>query len=131
MIEELSSILSSCDERLYKWLHTLAGLILDYPQSLTEAQPSAEKLGKKPNFTLGANYMGYLVSTKSIVQRIFQRVLSQQILALQIEALAEQRSFMTDVSNYLYTKVDEFVRVKAGAVRFKSFAKVSDRKYLL
>lgn len=38
---------------------------------------------------------------------------------------------MTDVSHYLYTKVDEFVRVKAGSVRFKSFAKLSDKKYLL
>ena len=75
--------------------------------------------------------MGYLVSTKSIVQRIYQRVLSQQILALQIEALTEQRSFMTDVSSYLYTKVEEFVRVKAGSVRFKSFSKLSEKKYLL
>ena len=38
---------------------------------------------------------------------------------------------MTDVSHYLYTKVDEFVRVKAGSVRFKSFAKMSDKKYHL
>jgi len=75
MIDELSSITSTSEERLYKWLHTLAGLILDFSHSATtheggKPSPTAAKstsLGKKPSFTIGANYLGYLVSTKAII----------------------------------------------------------------
>ena len=54
MIDELSSIVAMSQERIYKWLHTLAGLVLDFPQ----ASQGAVSLGKRPHFTLGANYLG-------------------------------------------------------------------------
>ena len=71
VVDELDQIVAMSQERLYKWLHSLAGLVLDFTQ--TEDQTS---LGKKPSFSYDVSQVGHLVSTKSIVQRLWQRLLS-------------------------------------------------------
>ena len=63
---------------MYKWLHSLAGLQLDYAQT-------QETLERTPVFKTGLDAEALLnsaVSTKAIFKNIWQRILSTQILHL-------------------------------------------------
>ena len=77
MIDELSQIQSLTQERLYKWLHSLAGLVL--PFSATE-----HSLGKSPLFSTSTDLVvtHAELSTKGLINRIWQRSFSQQLLYL-------------------------------------------------
>ena len=132
MIDELAQIEAMSQERLYIWLHTLAGLSLDYQNNLQQQDQhgsNTQTFGKKPTFTLGANYLGYLVSTKSIMSRMWQRLLSRQILALQLETFKETKTFLADISTALYCQICEFKAVDAKAVRMRNFSKLSAKKF--
>ena len=45
--------------------------------------------------------MGHAVSTRAIVQRLWQRLLSIQILWLQVEALGKTRALLPELSKIL------------------------------
>ena len=133
MIDELAQIVALSNERLYTWLHTLAVLTLDYSNHIQEQKQENKEanfsFGKKPRFTLGANYLGYMVSTKSIVSRLWQRLLSRHILSLQIETFKETKSFMPDISTVLYgCQIEEFKAVNARSVRMMNFCKAAGAK---
>ena len=72
MLEEIDEIVSMSQERLYKWLHSLAGLELDFAQSTSNpATELQQQQYKKPSFRFDVGQVGHIVSTKSIVQRLW------------------------------------------------------------
>lgn len=62
MIEELDQIQAMSHERLYKWLHSLAGLHLNFSEA-----SDTKMIGKKPTFAADVCQVAHLVSSKSIV----------------------------------------------------------------
>ena len=66
---------------MYKWLHSLAGLQLDFSQT-------QESLAKIPQFRTDLDQESLInsaVSTKAIVKSIWQRILCTHILQLQLD----------------------------------------------
>lgn len=130
MIDEIDQITSMSQERLYKWLHSFSGLVLDYPQS-TQQQSGTVSIGKRPTFTFSSHQVGHILSTKSIVQRIWQRLISAQILTLQIDAMKDTKLPMPELQPILFQQIEEFKKVKCGTARIKSFYKVESQSYRL
>jgi len=58
---------------------------------------------------------------------MWQRLLSRQILRLQIQTFKDSQSFMPEISTILYGQIDEFKAVKAKAVRMRSFKALSSK----
>ena len=64
IIEELGQIQALSQERLYKWLHSLAGLMQDFTHSFQE---QSEKVARQPKFSHDVSQVDHIVSTKSIL----------------------------------------------------------------
>lgn len=111
--QELELMQLDSSERAYLWLHSLAGL------SLAFSSQSQSTLQEMPHFVTGENEVERmlaasgkpLVTTNHIFGRIWQRLASRSILALQIKHL-ESGKFLDEVTQQ-FTKVKEFEIVKS------------------
>jgi len=82
-LKDLQTIVSDSNERMYEWLHNWAGLYLDVQKS-----QFIKDSATVPSFKFD-DESGCL-STKLIVSRIWQRLISKSVLNLQLNHLIDK-----------------------------------------
>ena len=117
--------MTETSERMYKWLHSLAGLQLDFAHS-------QEPLTENPRFKTGLDHTAMMkcaVSTKMVFKRIWQRILMVQILQLQIDSLV-QGDYHPDIKDTL-SKQDELIAAQPCNLPTPKLVKVGPTSYRL
>lgn len=94
-VKDMQTIITDSNERLYEWLHNWAGLYLDV-QKLKGTTDS-------PTFIKADDQSS--LSTKLIMSRIWQRMISKSVLNLQLNQLQDKKAFLPEV-------LEEFKKVK-------------------
>lgn len=109
---------ATTNERIYEWLHNWAGLYLDVQRPLGDWTP-----------VFSTQEHGNSLSTKAVISRVWQRLVSRYVLDLQLTHFLEKQAFMREVVEEFKT-VKEFQLV-APAVRgqIKEFRKIRDYQY--
>lgn len=117
-LKDLKTIISDTNERLYEWLHNWAGLYLDIqkPFSMKEAN-------QVPTFKFDEE--SSTISTKLIISRIWQRLVSKSVLSLQINNLVDNKQILPEVLAEFKT-VKEF-QMLSNSIKgvIKDFKKIS------
>eukprot|EP00347_Sterkiella_histriomuscorum_P007800 403347513 len=120
---QLEDIVQSSKERVYQWLHNLAGLYLD-------TSPVSQTL-VNPQFILQSENQAKMedqqyISTKLIISKIWQRLVSKSVLNLQIDQFAAHKKFIKEVKE-MFTKNETFNQQTKSQIQ--SFKNVDENKY--
>ncbi|TNV84672.1 hypothetical protein FGO68_gene6114 [Halteria grandinella] len=109
-VKDLSDIIQDTNERIYEWLHNWAGLYLEV-QKPQRSLPPPE--GFIPSYKTDYIETAETISTKFIIHRIWQRLISKSVLNLQIGQFLERQAYLKEVAEEM-ERVMEFKLLGQG-----------------